>query len=565
MSGTRVHPEEEAPTRKQPEIRIHPETDRVLETISGPEIEQGIIELAQIGGTQIEPSKELPQRFAVNRLALSKEDKLARAHLKSQMETAGMTVEEHPLGLIGTYEGSQPELPAIGMMSHFDSVPEAGMYDGTTGVISAIHIVRKLKEQGITPKKTIKVIAVTGEESARFNIALFGSKGMFQGLTDQELDMADKKGTTMRQALINLGYDPRDVTKPFLNKTDFQAIIEFHVAQDRRYPDKLVVVDAIAAPERYKLDIGREALEPLEHKPNDIFMNLRINGVAGHSGATPMGELFRTDGLIISSRVLQTIINLNKQLYAQGNKNQIAIGDCLIHGEAMNKIPGIVDTPICITGENPESVVDYIYSAIQTQQEQLKKTHGRDIVVLTHSKQPEEPFFDPQILQVRQEKAFAVIETINRIANDCSDHKCVGTVSTFHIKEGKIDLGIDLRGIDHTSRQRMIAQMKKAIRAVADLKFSPPLPGSGEPVRMCGRLVRFAEDLISKLEIAPFITSFSAAGHDIQNPSRAGVKSLLLFCPSPNGVAHNPDEYSSPQHLEWGAKALAALVLYLTK
>ena len=47
-----------------------------------------------------------------------------------------MTVEEHPLGLIGTYEGTESELPSVLALSHFDSVPKGGMYDGCVGVIA---------------------------------------------------------------------------------------------------------------------------------------------------------------------------------------------------------------------------------------------------------------------------------------------------------------------------------------------------------------------------------------------------------------------------------------------
>lgn len=258
------------------EAMVTPEMLSTLELISGKEIEAELVELARIGGTQIEPSAELSERYAVSRLALSKEDAQARVHLRSKMEAAGMSVEEHPLGLVGTYEGSNPSLPAIGMMSHYDSVPEAGMYDGTVGILSAIHIVSKLKEQGIKPKKSIKVIALTGEESARFNMALFGSKGMFLGLTDEELDMQDKNEVSLRQALIDLGYNPKDVRKPFFKPEDFESVIEFHVAQDNRYPEKLSIIEAIAAPERYRLGIGRFNLEPIKHTKHEyrhIFLS----------------------------------------------------------------------------------------------------------------------------------------------------------------------------------------------------------------------------------------------------------------------------------------------------
>lgn len=546
------------------ETKITPELLATLEQISGTQIETDLINLTKIGGKEITPSKELAQRYSVNRLALSKEDAQARIHLRNKMEATGMTVEEHPLGLIGTYLGTNPDLPAIGMLSHFDSVPDAGMYDGTVGVMSAIHIVQKLKEQAIKPKKSIKVIAVTGEESARFNMALFGSKGMFQGLTNKELDLTDKQGITMRQALINRGYDPETTKQPLFKKKDFEEIIEFHVAQDNRHPNKLSIIEAIAAPERYQLKIGNNKLEPIKHKPTDIFLNLSILGATGHSGVIPMGAEHRNDGLVITSKIVQEIIKINELLRTSKSENQILVGNCNIASEAMNKIPGRVDLPICITGLNPKKIKTLLKEYLFKKQSELETKHQRGVLIIGDSENQStnqtEPFYSPKQIRNRQKKASIVIQAVHEVANIHTDNKCVGTVSTYNTKKDNIELGIDFRGIDLSTRQKMIAQIKKVIRANTNLKLGEPLPGSGKPEFMDTKLVILAQQVIKKLNIAPQITTFSPAGHDIQNVSRAGIKTALIFCPSPNGLSHNPNEYSSPEHLEWGTKAMAAFL-----
>jgi len=553
MVNSRQTPEKNIYREK---IIITPEILTTIEQISGKEIEDDLVVLAQIGGTRIESNPKLIDRFSVSRLALSKEDAQARIHLKNEMEAAGMTVEMHPLGLVGTYQGTDPEIPSIGMLSHYDSVPQAGMYDGTVGVLSAIHIVKKLNEQAIKPKKSIKVIAVTGEESARFNMALFGSKGMFTGLTDEELDLIDKQGISIRQALIDLGYNPEDVKKSLFSKEDFEAIIEFHVAQDNRYPDKLCVIEAIAAPERYKLNIGEKDLKEIQHLESDKFYTLTIHGNTGHSGATPMGDIHRNDGLVLASEVIQNIISLNQTFEQMRSKHSIIIGKINIPGEAMNKIPGRVDLNLCITGPNPKEAETLLNKI-------LANTKCKEIVELKETKKSG-PFYQPKEMNLRLKKAIDVIKSVNTVANSYAQNQCVGTVSTINNQDGQIQLGIDLRGIEHTQRQKMIKQIKQLIYALTKLKFDKPLPGSGKPESMDEELVFLAEQLITQLDIANFIKTFSAAGHDIQNISRALIKTLLIFCPSPNGLAHNPEEYSSPDHLEWGAKTMAALVLSLS-
>lgn len=544
-----------------------PEIDRILQELSGTEIEKLIITLAEMDGEPLLPTKELPTRYAVNTLALTEEDLHARTVLRRMFLKAGMTIEEHPLGLIATYEGENSKLPAIGMLSHYDSVPTAGMYDGTVGILSAIHIVQTLKKHRIKPRRSIKIIALTGEESARFNIALFGSKGMFHGLSEAELKMHDSQGITIENAIEEIGFDPNQVKKPRFSRKDFEAIIEFHVAQDDRFPDKLSVIEAIAAPERYKLEIGRKPVETHKHKSTDRFLTLTVNGKTGHSGATPMGSRYRTDGLVLSAELITEIHSLNTQLAQQlGTKPPIVIGNLNIEGQAMNKIPGKVTIPVCITGNNSAQVEKQLLELLARQQTKLAKQYrNKSIIAVTTEQQKQGTFYDPQVMQERQLKTMQAIKDVNRIANLCTRSKCVGTVTTYATTNGVITVGIDLRGINEISRRRMIAKIKREILATADLKFSDPLPGSGSPEVMDRQLVAQTQQVVQKLGL-PFIKTFSPAGHDIQNVRRAGIKTVMIQCPSRNGgIAHTPDEYSTPLDLEWGAKSMAALVIELAE
>ncbi len=450
------------------------------------------------------------------------------------------------------------------MMSHFDSVPTAGMYDGTVGILSAIHIVQTLQKHKLQTKRSIKIIALTGEESARFNIALFGSKGIFQGLNQKELDMHDSHGITIAQALEEQGFDPNQVRTPHFSKSDFSAIVEFHVAQDDRFPNQLSVIEAIAAPERYKLEIGRTPVEQLKHQPTDRFLTLTINGKTGHSGATPMGSKYRTDGLVIAADVVTQIIEFNSQ--QNNTATQIAIGNFQVDGQAMNKIPGKVTIPLCITGKNPAETERQLIELLTQNQTKLAKQHkGKPILEFAQTEKGSDIFFDPQIMHQRQLKTIQAIKDINKIANLCARSKCVGTVSTYTTANGIVTLGIDLRGINLPSRNRMVAKIKEVILASADLKFSEPLPGSGTPEVMDKGLVSLAQQIAQKLRI-PFVKTFSPAGHDIQNIARAGIRSIMIQCPSRNGgIAHTPDEYSTQLDLEWGAQTMAALVLELAQ
>ena len=70
--------------------------------------------------------------------------------------------------LIVTLPGQEPDAPFIATGSHLDSVPRGGNYDGAAGVIAGLLALIHLRRHNITPARTVKLIALRGEESAWF-------------------------------------------------------------------------------------------------------------------------------------------------------------------------------------------------------------------------------------------------------------------------------------------------------------------------------------------------------------------------------------------------------------
>jgi allantoate deiminase len=56
----------------------------------------------------------------------------------------------------------------------------------------------------------------------------------------------------------------------------------------------------------------------------------------------------------------------------------------------------------------------------------------------------------------------------------------------------------------------------------------------------------------------------SGAGHDAMVLAHH-VPAAMLFVPSRGGLSHTPDEYSSPEHCELGARVLARTVRSLVR
>ncbi|MBU0999939.1 M20/M25/M40 family metallo-hydrolase [Patescibacteria group bacterium] len=599
----------------------------ILEMIRGEVIEQGLLDLAQIGG-EVE---KVDKKVAVTRLALSEEDIGARVLLKAQMEDAGMQVEDHPMGLIGVYPGENPDLPAVMLMSHFDSVPNGGMYDGTVGIVSSIEIVRLLHENGVRLPRSIMVLALTGEESARFNVALTGSKAVFQGLTDKELDAGRFGDLSLREALNANGFNADDVRNPRFKPEEVYGLIELHVSQsdflEQRGKD-LAVIEAIAAPDRREITIG-DPIEPdIQEPPNARYIRVSAAGESGHTGATPMGMRNRADVLPHVATIIGVVSRELRKLREDGRDIDVSVGRIAISDQSLNKIPGKAEFTVRVEGKDVEAA-ENIVSVIRSYTNGLNVAFNKEDLMYDYSDPPrrtlsfnateqEEPdrdeiFYSSKDIMPRQALAAGIVSFVRDIANSYQYQEgtnIVGTVSTYHINEkGQIILGIDIRSTNLEVRNAVTSKMEEVIKKLSkgpnttlilqkefdelpnladraissSSRFGPVpafvrissegpvvnyesrrLPGSGEPTLMDRRLVDLTKKVIEQYKLGSCEVTFSPAGHDTQNAARAGIPTVMIFIPSRNGGAsHNPREYSTPEDLGRGTRALAALAMTL--
>ncbi len=565
---------------------------RVLEGIHGAVIEQKLMNLAQIGGT----IERVGERVAVSRLAFSKEDRQARILLNKSMVTAGMTVVEYPFGLVGTYTGIDvSELdtprPAVMMMSHFDSVPNGGAYDGDVGVISAIEVVRVINEQGLRFSRPIQVLALTGEESSRYQIALLGSKMAFDGLTEAELQSKRPGDLTLAQSLTQWDVDPESMTKPTLHPQDIAAVIELHIEQNARLAESgidLGIVEAISAPDRREVIIGNPLTPDTTEYPNEQYLQVSVVGKADHSGATPMGRQSRADGLLPMADVLIKLALLQKAVREKGQDVHISVGNINIEGQALNKIPGNTSCVIKVGGSNTEEVqkiIDQLSSSQQTDSEKPKLTYVQlrnrhyskepsvfsETPIKTSSAEDElidkEFFYSAEEILPYQMLAAQTVKAVNATANNHGSENIVSTVGTYNVRGGQIILGVDIRGTDEERIQSVWQEVEEKLGRMNHDKTPyqiNKLPSSAGPAQMDRRLMDLLRQVIEDHNIGSCVETTSPAGQDSQVTARAGIPTEMIFIPSRNGgVSHVPEEYLTPDDLEKGAKALAALVIRL--
>ena len=263
----------------------------------------------------------------IHRLAFSDSDWKGRSYLIGLMKEAGLAVRTDAFGnVIGHLAGTDESLPAVMFGSHGDSVPSGGNYDGIVGVLSAIEVVRSLRESGFKNEHPLEVVLFMCEESSRFGAATLGSRAMRGELRLDDLHrLKDEKGQSLYDVLKERQLDPEHIADALYQKP-LKAFFEVHIEQGKVLEHEgvgLGVVTGIAAPTR---------------------MRVHLHGSADHSGATPM-RLRRDGGCAAAEIVLQ----VEKLASSHTDPSVVGtVGVLHVHPCAMNVIPGETELGIDI-------------------------------------------------------------------------------------------------------------------------------------------------------------------------------------------------------------------------
>lgn len=143
----------------------------------------------------------------LTRIYLSKELRAAADLILGWMREAGMSAHLDAIGNVcGRYEGERPGAPCLMLGSHYDTVRDAGKWDGPLGVITAIACVAELNRRGKRLPFAIEVVGFADEEGVRFASTLLGSRAVAGTFDERVLNTRD--GVSMRDALIAFGLDP---------------------------------------------------------------------------------------------------------------------------------------------------------------------------------------------------------------------------------------------------------------------------------------------------------------------------------------------------------------------
>src|SRR5258705_3622004 len=218
---------------------------------------------------ELAPISETPEHLT--RIFLTKEHRAAADLILGWMRDAGMRAHLDAIGNVcGRYEGEVAGSPCLMLGSHYDTVRDAGKWDGPLGLITAISCVAELHRRGKRLPFAIEVTGFADEEGVRFASTLLGSRAVAGTFDESVLGVKDSEGISLRDALSQFGLDPGHVGAAARTRAELLAYLELHIEQGPVLEGlnlPVGVVTAISGATR---------------------LAARLTGMAGHAGTVPM-------------------------------------------------------------------------------------------------------------------------------------------------------------------------------------------------------------------------------------------------------------------------------------
>jgi N-carbamoyl-L-amino-acid hydrolase len=210
----------------------------------------------------------------ISRLAYSRAESQALDMVEAEAKRIGLATErDAAANLVATLPGTEPGLPFIACGSHLDSVPQGGNYDGAAGVLAALAVLSRMKKEADRPRRSVRLYALRGEESARFGKPYLGSNCLFGKLRPSDLDIkAENDGRLLGHCMREVGVDVDRIARGevLLDPSSVAAWIELHIEQGPVLIARDLPVGIVTG---IRGNIRHRAVECV--------------GEAGHSGAVP--------------------------------------------------------------------------------------------------------------------------------------------------------------------------------------------------------------------------------------------------------------------------------------
>lgn len=408
-------------------------TARVLApTIDGDRLLASIADLAEIG--------RLPNG-GVRRTAFNSMDISARKLVQQWMQDAGLQVCVDAAGnIIGHLRGSEPRAAAIATGSHIDTVPEAGRYDGTYGVLAGIEVARVLKEQGLHLRHSYEVIVFSDEEGS-----MIGSKAMAgKAASDDPERYRRPNGLSIETCLERVGGNWDQLDSAYRAPGDIAAFVELHVEQGPVLESlgvPLGVVTGIVGQRRYKIS---------------------VTGRANHAGTTPMPQ--RCDALAAAAQIVLAA----QEIGNSPDDRVVTVGQLDVTPNAVNVIPGRVDLSADMR-DLSAAILDESIARLRHRCEHIAAATGTEIEivpVLDNRPAPAARHIQDAIARACEQLALSYAHLPSRASHDAQELAAIADMGMIFVPS---ENGVSHNATEYTRDEHCIHGANALLRTLLQL------------------------------------------------------------------------------------------------
>jgi N-carbamoyl-L-amino-acid hydrolase len=269
-------------------------------------------DLAQYSDTGFKEKNQLTVTY------LTDAHRSCSAFIQRKMHDSGFdSVEVDAVGnVVGVYKAATANAKTLLTGSHYDTVRNAGKYDGRLGIFSPIACVRELQRAGKRLPFNIEVVGFAEEEGQRYKATFLGSGALVGDFKAEWLDQKDANGIAMREAMADAGLQTADIPAIKRDPTQYLGFVEIHIEQ---------------GPVLNALDIPLGIVTSIN---GNVRYVCEIIGMACHAGTTPMSN--RQDAAAGAAELLLYV----EKRAAQDADSVGTVGMLQVPGGSINVVPG---------------------------------------------------------------------------------------------------------------------------------------------------------------------------------------------------------------------------------
>jgi N-carbamoyl-L-amino-acid hydrolase len=263
--------------------------------------------------------------------------------------------------LIIELPGKDPDAPCVVCGSHLDSVPQGGNFDGAAGVIAGLIAIIRMKRADIVPARTIRVMALRGEESAWFGLCYLGSSALFGQLAKDDLARKHRvTGRTLSDYMSEAGAEVARIEngERLLDPAEIAAYIELHIEQGPVMVARNLPVGIVTG-----------------LRGNIRHAEIVCTGEAGHAGAVP--RWLRHDAVMASAELLNRLDKHWQALLERGLDLVVTAGMMTtnVDDHAMSRIPGECQFCLEIRSQSIDTL-EAFYQLVRSETDSISRDRG---------------------------------------------------------------------------------------------------------------------------------------------------------------------------------------------